>query len=187
MLKIKTLSTAEEVKAVSDPYRLRILQIFKSMQRPATVKQIADKMSEVPAKVHYHVKMLEKAGLLVLVHTKEINGIIAKFYEPTAESFKIKNTESDDITNQLLLTETTKLISSMYDESKRTLIETLDGKVKAGVKDEETIITKEHIYVTKEEAKELSNYITKFCENKLKKTDENRKEYQVFFSLINLD
>ncbi|MES9143961.1 hypothetical protein ABEP44_12590, partial [Cutibacterium acnes] len=59
--------------------------------------------------------------------------------------------------------------------------------VKAGVKDGDTIITQENIYLTMEEVKELSNYITKFSENKLKKTDENRKEYQVFFSLINLE
>ncbi len=47
-------------------------------------------MGEVPAKVHYHVKKLESAGILKLQHTKEINGIVAKFYQPTVDHSKSK-------------------------------------------------------------------------------------------------
>lgn len=63
------------------------------LNKPSTVKQIADEMGDVPAKVHYHVKKLEMAGILRLNHTKEINGIIAKYYEPTAKTYKIENQE----------------------------------------------------------------------------------------------
>ena len=79
----------KEIKAFSDPYRMMIMKQYYKLARPATVKQIADEMGEVPAKVHYHVKKLESVGILKLKHTKEINGIIAKFYEPTAQTFKV--------------------------------------------------------------------------------------------------
>lgn len=59
------------------------------MKKPATVKQIADKLGEVPANIHYHVKKLEKSNIVSLDHTEEIRGIIAKYYKPTAERFEI--------------------------------------------------------------------------------------------------
>lgn len=93
MKNVKILTTMEEIKSFSDPYRIIIMKQFFKMNKPATVKQVADEMGEVPAKVHYHVKKMVAAGLLRLNHTKEINGILAKYYEPSAKQFKIDNLE----------------------------------------------------------------------------------------------
>ena len=95
MKDVKHLKTLEEIRAISDPYRYKILNCFYKIGEPITVKQLADELGEVPAKVHYHVKKMEKAGLLTLVHTKEINGIIAKYYEPTARHFRIEGKETE--------------------------------------------------------------------------------------------
>ncbi len=91
MKNVKILTTLEEIKSFSDPYRIIILKHYFRLKRPCTVKQIADEMGEVPAKVHYHVKKLEASGILCLNHTKEINGILAKYYLPAAKTFKIEN------------------------------------------------------------------------------------------------
>lgn len=56
----KVLSTIEEIKIYSDPYRIQIMNMFNRQGRPSTVKEIADQMGEVPAKVHYHVKSWRK-------------------------------------------------------------------------------------------------------------------------------
>lgn len=93
MKNVKVLTTLDEIKSFSDPYRIIIMKHFFRLKRPATVKQIADEMGDVPAKVHYHVKKLVASGLLKLNHTKEINGILAKYYEPTAKMFHIENQE----------------------------------------------------------------------------------------------
>lgn len=93
MKNVKVLTTMEEVRSFTDPYRIVIMKQYLKMNRPATVKQIADEMGDVPAKVHYHVKKMIAAGLLKLDHTKEINGILAKYYEPTARTFQIENKE----------------------------------------------------------------------------------------------
>ena len=69
---VKKLTTVERIRAFSDPYRLQIISTLRNFKRPATVKEISDEMGETPAKVHYHVKKLEKAGILVLVATKYI-------------------------------------------------------------------------------------------------------------------
>jgi Predicted transcriptional regulators len=91
MEETKELNTVEEIKVLSDPFRYKILNCFYKVGVPSTVKQIADNLGEVPAKVHYHVKKMEKTGILILTHTKEVNGIVAKYYEPTAKRFEIKD------------------------------------------------------------------------------------------------
>lgn len=93
MNSVMNLTTLEQIKAYSDPYMLKIITYLRNNQESATVKEIADFFGEVPAKVHYHIKKLEKAGILELVKTKEIKGIIAKYYYLTAESFNIEGNQ----------------------------------------------------------------------------------------------
>lgn len=69
MNSVMNLTTLEQIKAYSDPYRLKIITYLRNNQESATVKEIADFFGEVPAKVHYHIKKLEKAGILELVKT----------------------------------------------------------------------------------------------------------------------
>lgn len=85
------LTDLKAIKAYSDPYKVMILQTYYKLHRPATVKQVADTMGEVPAKVHYHVKRMEETGILRLCHTREVNGITAKFYQPSAKQFDVSN------------------------------------------------------------------------------------------------
>ena len=51
---------------------------------------MAVKLEEVPSKVHYHVKELERIGVVEIVNTKEKAGIVEKFYLPTADTFKVE-------------------------------------------------------------------------------------------------
>lgn len=108
---------------MSDPFKYRILMTFYKMEQPATVKQIADAINEVPANVHYHVKKMEQAGILQLIHTKEINGIIAKYYEPTAKTFDIRCSEElEEPNKKLMLAESQQMVSEVYNSSKNTFL-----------------------------------------------------------------
>lgn len=104
MKKEKVLSSLEEIKVISDPFRLNILFIFAEDQTPLTVKQIAVELNEGASKVHYHVKELERIGVLEIVETKEKAGIMEKFYLPTAEVFKVEKSigTPEDQQNHLL-------------------------------------------------------------------------------------
>lgn len=88
MEKEKVLSSLEEIKVFTDPFRMKIL--FALDEDPMTVKQLADMLGEIPSKVHYHVKELERIGVLEIVDKKEKSGIIEKYYYPTAESFRVE-------------------------------------------------------------------------------------------------
>lgn len=90
MKKEKILSTLEEIKVISDPFRLKILFLFDEDNSSMTVKQMAVKLEEVPSKVHYHVKELERINVMEIVETREKAGILEKYYLPTAETFKVE-------------------------------------------------------------------------------------------------
>ena len=189
----KILSTLEEIKAFSDPYRLQILTHFKQLERPATVKQIADIMGETPSKVHYHIKKMEKHDLLHLVRTEEINGIVAKYYEPTAEEFIIKHKKHGDFIDKIVLSETERTISIIYDESKNIVIKQLERM--AQLEKEKNIkkdlytgsFTSDEIYLSPEEAKEVSELlktINKKYGNRKKCDNEETIKYHIFTAVM---
>lgn len=78
MLDHYDITTLEQLRAISDILRVRIIDSLKD--KPMTVTQLADVMGIAPAKVHYHVRELEKVGLLKLVETREKGGILEKYY-----------------------------------------------------------------------------------------------------------
>jgi hypothetical protein len=189
MDKIKILKSLEEIKALSDTYRYRILNTFYSIGEPATVKQVADAMNEVPANVHYHVKKLEKVDILRLIYTKDIKGIVAKYYEPTAREFSIeRDEESEEVNKNLVLGETQRVVSEIFNNSKEVFIKELSIKANEEGKEKGYgTISSQDLFLTKEEAKEFNEFVREFFhkhENDIK--DEERVKYHCFFGIIDL-
>lgn len=178
MKEVMEVSTLEEVRAYSDPYRLRILNEFYRYGEPATSKNIADIMGEVPSKVYYHVKKMEKYGILVMTHTKEINGIIAKYYEPAAESIVIKGPSELNLPDAASQYE--QLIASVFEQGKGEFLRTVKRqKGKLG------IVSSETVFLTKEEYEEY----TKYMKNLYAKKEKNgkRKAYYLFTGITEAD
>ncbi|WP_151759375.1 ArsR/SmtB family transcription factor [Dictyobacter vulcani] len=87
MDEVYELQNLEQLRAISDALRVSILRILRD--RPMTTKQLGDHLEMAPAKVHYHVRELEKVGLVQLVETREKGGILEKYYQPIAHSFRV--------------------------------------------------------------------------------------------------
>ncbi len=193
MKKIITLTTPEQIKTFSDPYRVQIMFSYKKFNRPATVKEIADSMGETPAKVHYHVKKMLQAGILKLSHTKEIKGIIAKYYELTADSFSIECDKTNPQITKLFKNELQRTISSIYDESKRIVLNAIENieniqKENENDNDSTSDFTLSNIYLTDEEAKELRRIIKEFSDKDKNKNDkEGLKEFHFFSALFSME
>lgn len=168
---LKVLKTIDEIRTFSDPYRLQILQQFQSFGVPATVKQVADRMKEVPANVYYHVKKMEKADILKLVYTKNINGIIAKFYEPSAAKFDIGVENAKEPAKKLLYTEAQKTVSNVYDSSKDVIFREFEKRKAEGKGRVDFQMLMETLYLTEDQYKEIYNYISNLCESNNKKAD----------------
>lgn len=79
------VDTPRQMKALADPVRHRILGIIQS--RPATAKQIADRLKMPPGTIGHHLQVLESAGLAKVVARRLVRGIVAKYYTRTARIF----------------------------------------------------------------------------------------------------
>ena len=84
------LESIEQMRTIADPLRLRIIE--QLTHQAMTVTQLAELLDEVPSKLHYHVRELEKAGLLKLVETREKGGILEKYYRAVAKNINAPGT-----------------------------------------------------------------------------------------------
>src|SRR5579859_254252 len=82
LLEVYNLETIEQMRAIADQLRQRIMQ--ELLQEPRTATQVAEVLGLAPAKVHYHIRELERVGLVNLVFTREKGGILEKYFQPIA-------------------------------------------------------------------------------------------------------
>jgi molybdate-binding protein/DNA-binding HxlR family transcriptional regulator len=85
--KLRTLRDTIAFRALGDELRLNILRLL--MTKAATLSQLGQALDMHPAKVRYHLKQLESAGLVELVRTRVLRGFVEKYYRATAQAFLI--------------------------------------------------------------------------------------------------
>ncbi len=107
------LQTPEQIKAFTDPLRLRVLRILR--ERAATNQQVADELGEPHAKVLYHIRFLLEVGLIKLVDTQIKGGNVEKYYRAVARIFDLRPAHQDTETD-------IALINSMVDTLRADLI-----------------------------------------------------------------
>lgn len=76
----------ETLKVLADPLRLNIVEY---LQKPSTVKDVAEKIDRPPTKLYYHFNLLEKHGLIRTVDTRIVSGIVEKHYQATAKRYRL--------------------------------------------------------------------------------------------------
>ncbi|WP_328462269.1 ArsR/SmtB family transcription factor [Streptomyces sp. NBC_00448] len=79
------LTTAAQVRAISDPLRTTILGLLH--ERAATVTELAAAVKRPKSTVAHHVGVLAKAGLLRVVRTRRVRAIDERYYGRTARMF----------------------------------------------------------------------------------------------------
>ena len=78
----------EVLKVIAHSTRLDILQLLKV---PKTVKTIAELLQRPPTKLYYHVNLMEKNGLIQVVDTNIISGIVEKTYQVVAHNYSLQD------------------------------------------------------------------------------------------------
>jgi DNA-binding transcriptional ArsR family regulator len=61
------LHNADQLKALGHPLRLKVLQALGQSDEPLTNRELAELLSVDPGHLHFHVRMLQRAGLIELV------------------------------------------------------------------------------------------------------------------------
>jgi DNA-binding transcriptional ArsR family regulator len=60
------LDRADQLKALGHPLRLKVLQVLSDSDSPLTNRDLAARLSVDPGHLHFHVRMLHRAGLIEL-------------------------------------------------------------------------------------------------------------------------
>ncbi|MDQ6657772.1 MAG: winged helix-turn-helix domain-containing protein [Actinomycetota bacterium] len=81
------LTTAEQVRAISDPLRTTLLGLLH--ERAATITELAAAVRRPKSTVAHHVKVLNDAGILRVVRTRRVRAIEERFYGRSARMFYV--------------------------------------------------------------------------------------------------
>ncbi|MEU4512382.1 ArsR family transcriptional regulator [Nonomuraea wenchangensis] len=81
------VTTDEQLRAVSNLTRHRIMAILRF--EPATITQIAQRMGLAKGSSSYHVRLLERAGLVKVVGTRKVRGVTERYYAMAARSIEL--------------------------------------------------------------------------------------------------
>jgi DNA-binding transcriptional ArsR family regulator len=83
----------DQFRAVGDPTRQRIISLLS--ERAATTSQLAEALGQPKGSVGHHLKVLEEAGLIRVVRTRQVRAITEKYYGRTARLFDFMQGEGE--------------------------------------------------------------------------------------------
>jgi DNA-binding transcriptional ArsR family regulator len=83
----------DQFRAVGDPTRQKIISLLS--ERAATTSQLAKALGQPKGSVGHHLKVLEEAGLIRVVRTRQVRAITEKYYGRTARLFDFMHGEGE--------------------------------------------------------------------------------------------
>lgn len=132
MLDIMLLDTEERIKAFTHPYRMKLLHVYRETKRPMTATEVARILGDGPGRVHYHMRVLEAAGIVVVARTEMVNGIVARYYEPVARLYSVADAARGAVGGEPMRDEVSRMISRRFRAGLRAFLERTIGGTKEG-------------------------------------------------------
>src|ERR671923_186723 len=83
---VLTIDRPEQLKALGHPLRLRVLEALGETDAPMSNRELAQKLGVDPGHLHFHVRMLLKAGLIQQVASAKGR---EKPYRSAAKTLKV--------------------------------------------------------------------------------------------------
>lgn len=116
---IQYITDIEKLKVISDPLRISILTTLGTEKKNS--RQLAKLLKINRTKIHYHLNILEENNFIEVVDTDTINGIIQKYYLPTAQSFVPSPSIFNDLFNNTSVNFNVKKedVKDFWDEVKK--------------------------------------------------------------------
>lgn len=186
----QTITDVETIKVFADERRLAILA---ALRQPLTVKELADRLQTPQSQLYYHVNLLEKHGLIQVVATQIVSGIIEKQYQATARLFRIRNPMlmGDVITPD----ETFAVFASLLDETRAELQRAFQvmPPLAAGTPPLHPFVSKKEVHLTQEQLVAFHaqlNVLIKTCDQLTAAAADDATEFRLsvaFYELIGED
>lgn len=133
--KIKDL---DQVRLLSDPLKLRLLQSFAETAK--TTKQVAAELGESVTKLYRHVDALHESGLLEVVEEKQKRGTIERTFRAVAQRFEADHSlfsdapgdEGTDAAREMLRVSESEILNVLGnardDDKEREIVTRIRGK-----------------------------------------------------------
>jgi DNA-binding transcriptional ArsR family regulator len=83
----------ERLRALADEVRMKIIALLRD--RAASTTELAEQLGMPKGTVGHHVKVLEQAGLLRVVRTRQVRALTERYYGRTARLFVMKGEGED--------------------------------------------------------------------------------------------
>ncbi len=83
----------EKIRALADEVRMKIIALLR--ERAASTTELAEQLGMPKGTVGHHVKVLEQAGLLRVVRTRQVRALTERYYGRTARLFVMKGEGED--------------------------------------------------------------------------------------------
>ena len=125
----------KQLRALGDFTRGRIIGLLG--QRAASTTELAAALDMPKGTVGHHLKVLEKAGLIRVVRTRQVRALTEKYYGRVARLFELKGVDTDEdlrvgaISAMMLRHAADEAAEAIADEKGKTAI----GRVRLTAKD----------------------------------------------------
>lgn len=87
------VSRPEQLRALGDEVRGRIIGLLRDRARSAS--ELAELLAMPKGTVGHHVKVLEQAGLIHVVRTRQVRAVTEKYYGRVARLFLLKSEDEE--------------------------------------------------------------------------------------------
>lgn len=84
---LRMIADLDTMRLLVAPRRVQILSYL--MQSPLTVKEVAELIGVPASRLYYHFKLLEAGGLITVVDTQKVAGIMEKRYRASASNYLV--------------------------------------------------------------------------------------------------
>lgn len=88
------VSEPDQLRALADDVRSAVISLLR--ERAYSTQQLAEKLGIPKGTVGHHMKVLESAGLIHVVRTRQVRAVTEKFYGRTARLFLYKTEDPAD-------------------------------------------------------------------------------------------
>lgn len=82
------VESPEQALALLNPLRAELLS---RLEEPASASEVARSLGETPQRINYHIKALEKAGLVRRTGSRQVKNLVEVLYQAVARTFVISD------------------------------------------------------------------------------------------------
>ena len=169
-LRVRKIDSAEAIKALADPLRLRLLTLLmRDHERSWTVKEIAAELDQSVTKLYHHVNVLEQVELIRDVETRLVSGIVEHRYASGQRGLQFDDAlyRSSDTRDASIAN-----IAYMIDEARDHLVAYMGSEA---ADPDRVMIAKSRMRLTQDEADELRAAIDELVERMGRSRSNRRK------------